>query len=74
MSENKTIPTTPIIGQIYTAVILAVYDQAQDANQDTSGWHRYRLVIDIADGDSRGYYAYNYNDFNGKQYYGVLDW
>ena len=74
MCENKTIPTTPIIGQIYTAVILAVYEQEQEANQDTSGWHRYRLVIDIADGDSKGYYAYNYNDFNKKQYNGVLDW
>lgn len=74
MNENKTIPTTPIIGQIYTAVILSVYDQEQEANQDTSGWHRYRLVIDIADGDSKGYYGYNYNDFNGRQYNGVLDW
>ena len=74
MYDNKTIPTTPIIGQIYTAVILSVYDQEQEANQDTSGWHRYRLVIDIADGDSKGYYSYNYNDFNGRQYNGVLDW
>ena len=76
MNENKTIPTTPIIGQIYTAVILAVYEQEQeqDAKQDTSGWHRYRLVIDIADGDSKGYYGYNYNDFDGRQYNGVLDW
>ena len=74
MNENKTIPTTPVIGQIYTAVILAVDAQEQEQTENKKGWARYRIVIDIADGASKGYYAHNFEDFQRRQYQGVLDW
>ena len=72
MSEIR--PQNPKVGQVYTALILAAYNQEQEQTEDKKGWARYRLVIDIADGESKGYYAHNFEDFQRRQYLGVLDW
>lgn len=72
MSEIR--PQTPKVGQVYTAIIIAVYNQEQEQTEDKKGWNRYRLVIDIADGESKGYYTYNFEDFQRRQYLGVIDW
>lgn len=72
MSEIR--PQNPKVGQVYTALILAAYNQEQEQTEDKKGWARYRLVIDIADGESKGYYAQNFEDFQRRQYLGVLDW
>lgn len=61
------------IKRIYTAVILAAYEEEKTGEDNE--WHRIRLLVDLVDDDVKGYFTALFNDFQKMdKYKGVIDW